>query len=82
VAVHGIFEIPNTKHQITNKSQIPMTNDLNYFDFCNIYENVFFNSFAILVEIICWFGVLNFGHWNLIAIWDLLFGISTNSTAP
>jgi hypothetical protein len=28
VTVHGIFEIPNSKHQIPNKSQIRNTNDL------------------------------------------------------
>ena len=34
--VHGIFEIPNSKHQIPNKSQIPNTNDINYFKFSNV----------------------------------------------
>jgi hypothetical protein len=34
--VHGIFEIPNSKHQIPNKSQIPNTNDQNYLDFSTI----------------------------------------------
>jgi len=24
------------------------------------------------------FGFLNFGHWNLFDIWDLIFGISTS----
>jgi hypothetical protein len=28
------------------------------------------------------FGFLNFGHWNLFVVWDLLFGISANSTTP
>jgi hypothetical protein len=28
------------------------------------------------------FGFLNFGHWNLFVIWDLLFEISANLTAP
>jgi hypothetical protein len=28
VPVHGIFKIPNSKHQMPNKSQIRNTNDL------------------------------------------------------
>jgi len=36
VAVHEIYEIPNSKHQIPNKSKIPNPNDLNYFDFSGI----------------------------------------------
>jgi hypothetical protein len=27
----GVYEIPNSKHQITNKSQIPILNDQNRF---------------------------------------------------
>ena len=40
----------NSKHQIPNKSQIPNTNDLNYFDFSRIDENIFFNSFASCIK--------------------------------
>jgi hypothetical protein len=29
------MEIPNYKHQITNKSQIPILNDQNRFGICN-----------------------------------------------
>jgi len=54
VNVHGIFEIPNSKHQIPNKSQIPNTNDLNYFDFSSIDENIFFNSFGIFQDYKVW----------------------------
>ena len=56
---------PNYKHQIPNgstgsppwatskgKSQIPISNDPN------------------------WFGILNFGHWDLFGIWNLQFEIS------
>ena len=59
VTVHGIFEIPNSKHQIPNKSQIPNTNDLNYFDFSSIDENIFFNSFASCIQdhiLVCYLG--------------------------
>jgi hypothetical protein len=31
----GGYEIPNSKHQITNKSQIPISNDLNKFGILN-----------------------------------------------
>jgi hypothetical protein len=27
-----VYEIPNSKHQITNKSQIPILNDQNIFE--------------------------------------------------
>jgi hypothetical protein len=31
----GVYEIPNSKHQITNKSQIPISNDQNRFRIFN-----------------------------------------------
>jgi hypothetical protein len=31
----GVYEIPNSKHQITNKSQIPISNDQNRFGILN-----------------------------------------------
>ena len=31
----GVFKIPNSKHQITNKSQIPIINDKNRFGISN-----------------------------------------------
>ena len=58
------YKIPNSKHQITNKSpvcvrtrtgrQISIFNDQNRYGF----------------------GILNFGHCNLFDIYDLLFVIS------
>ena len=72
MAVHGIFEISNSKHQILNKSQIPNTNDLNYFDFSSIDENIFFNSFSELecpfFKIIYGFVIWDFSHWDLFVI--------------
>jgi len=75
VTVHGIFEIPNSKHQIPNKSQILNTNDQNYFDFSRIDENIFFNSFASCIKLECsffkiiyWYAIWNFGHWYLFVI--------------
>jgi hypothetical protein len=32
----GVYEIPNSKHQITNKSQIPISNDQNMFGILNL----------------------------------------------
>ena len=32
---NGVYEIPNSKHQITNKSQIPIQNDQNRFGILN-----------------------------------------------
>jgi len=54
-------KITNSKHQITNKSQIPISKSqrLNYFNFPSIDENIFFNSFGLLT--IIRFGILNFG---------------------
>jgi hypothetical protein len=31
----GVYEIPNSKHQITNKFQIPILNDQNRFGISN-----------------------------------------------
>jgi hypothetical protein len=31
----GVYEIPKNKHQITNKSQIPISNDQNRFGILN-----------------------------------------------
>ena len=40
---HRTYEIPNSKHQITNKSQIPILNDQNRFGIsnfghCNLFD--------------------------------------------
>ena len=51
LTLQELFEIPNLKHQIPNKSQIPNTNNLNYFDFSSIDENIFFNSFASCIKL-------------------------------
>jgi len=67
-----LFEITNLKHQITNKSQITNTNDLNYFDLSGIDENIFFNSFAFLQGHKVW----NFEFRSLFVIWDLFFEFS------
>ena len=50
----------NPKHQIPNKSQIPMFNDQNL-------------SRQVRLRRI---GYSNFGHWDLFGIWSLTFGIS------
>jgi len=54
------------------KSQIPNTNDLNYFDFSIIDENIFFNSFSELecpfFKIIYGFVIWDFSHWDLFVI--------------
>jgi hypothetical protein len=38
--LHLHFEIPNPKHQITNKSQIPILNDPNIFEILFFYDDV------------------------------------------
>jgi len=43
-------KIPNHNTQIPNNIKIPKTNDLNYFDFSSIDENIFFNSFASCIK--------------------------------
>ena len=79
------IQIPNNKHQITNKSQITIFNDLNannkdcgYFDFSSFDEKP--DSFSELkrplLKIVYRFGILNLGHWNLFVICDLRFVIS------
>jgi len=50
LTLQELFEIPNLKHQITNKSQIPNANNLNYFDFFSIDENIIFSSFASCIK--------------------------------
>jgi hypothetical protein len=50
IAVHGFFEIKNSKHQITNKSQITNINALNDLGNFNIDKDIFFNSFAFHKE--------------------------------
>jgi hypothetical protein len=58
-------KIPNHKHQITKKSQIPTLNDPN-------------NDLALgtLKGAEFYFEILNFGHCDLFGIWDLGFDIS------
>ncbi|PLX53372.1 MAG: hypothetical protein C0611_05550, partial [Desulfobacteraceae bacterium] len=79
VAVYGCFKISNSKHQISNKSQIPKISNINDLDNCDVDEDAFFNLLPFFKNIR--FGILNFGHWGLFGNWDLLFGISTQ-TAP
>jgi hypothetical protein len=54
VAVHGFFEIPNSKHQRSNKSQIPNINNLNHFDNCDIDEDALSICFTFLQEYKVW----------------------------
>jgi len=54
-------KITNSKHQISNKSQIP---------------NLKFQTRAKAIFFILLFVISNFGHWNLFVICVLLFGIS------
>jgi len=42
IAVHGFFEITNSKHQFTNKYQITNINDLNDLGNFNIDKDIFF----------------------------------------
>jgi hypothetical protein len=51
-------EIPNPKLQITNKSQISLSNDQ------NLPSTVAY-QFAPPLSLEQVFGILNFGHWNL-----------------
>jgi len=53
-----VSKITNSKHQISNKPQIPIFNDQAFHD-----ETLF--------------GFLNFGHWKLFDICDLIFVILT-----
>jgi hypothetical protein len=73
LTVHGFFEISNFKHQKSNKFQILNDNNLSDFDYSNIDKDVFFNSLFFFRS--TRFGILNSGHWDLLGIWDLLFGI-------
>ena len=52
---NGVYEIPSSKHQITNKSQIPISNDQNrfwilnfghcdLFDICDLWFGIFSHS--------------------------------------
>jgi len=43
VAVYGCFKISNSKHQISNKSQIPKISNINDLDNCDVDEDAFFN---------------------------------------
>jgi hypothetical protein len=54
IAIHGFFEITNSKHQITNKFQITNINDINDFENFNIVKDIFFNSFVFYQEQKVW----------------------------
>jgi len=62
LTVHRFFEIPNFKHQIPNKSQIPNTNDPVLM---KISFSIRLTSFKIIR-----FGILNFGHCDFFVIWN------------
>jgi len=52
------------------KFQIPSTKlQINHKFQCSIKKTFMDESF---------FGFSNFGHWNLFAIWNLIFGISSS----
>jgi hypothetical protein len=72
VMVHGFFEITNSKYQITNKSQISSIKSQTNF------KSQTPNSKPVQKRLL-FLGILNFGHCDLLVIWDLLFGIFTNS---
>jgi hypothetical protein len=77
--INSKYQAPNSKYRAKGRqeSQIPNTNDLNYFDFSSIDENIFFNSLASCIKFwaslaffktIYWFVIWNFGHWYLFVI--------------
>ena len=55
------IKIPNLKHQITNKSQISITNDRNILRNCT-------GSLKKPCRLNHLFGILNLDHWNLFGI--------------
>jgi hypothetical protein len=69
--------MPNYKYQTTNKSQYPITKT----DLVPIGRESSSIRFSY-IDSQNLFGILNFGHCNLFAIWDLLFVISIKSTDP
>jgi hypothetical protein len=60
IALSMVFGSKNTnsKHQITNKSKIPNSQCPKHLRSSPAYGGI---------------GFLNFVHWDLFAIWDLLF---------
>ena len=62
----GVYQIPKSKHQITNKSQIPILNDQNRFGFlnfghCDLFDicDLLFGIFVAPVLYLACFGILN-----------------------
>jgi hypothetical protein len=49
----GVYEIPNSKHQITNKSQIPISNDQNMFGILN-FGSAFGGLFVCYLRFVIW----------------------------
>jgi len=67
-------KIPNPKHQISNKSQISITNDQNIHSNCvvSLRKLLSVENYAIWHKLVLQvFGILNFGHWDLFVFWDL-----------
>ena len=70
VTVHGLFEIPNSKHQTSNKSQTPNTNDQNMLIFPDVnynpisFSEVTRSSFKIIHLFVIW----KIDYWYLFVI--------------
>jgi len=75
VGTGGFIRLLNPKHQITNKSQYPMTKT-----FTEVVPNRFAkfalsSIFHLAHSVHHLFEILNLGHWNLFEIWVLVLGI-------
>jgi len=72
-------KIPNPKHQITNKSQISISNDQNIrgSSIVSLSKPLAADDYAILAQILAdhVFGILNLDHCNLFDIWFLVLVI-------
>ena len=65
----GVYEIPNSKHQITNKSQIPISNDRNRFVILKLGTRLQGGESKRSAD--------NFGHCYLFDIYDLEFLVTS-----
>jgi hypothetical protein len=67
----GVYEIPKDKHQITNKSQIPIPNDRNMFGILKLGTRPQGGESKRSAD--------NFGHCDLFGICNLLFELFSHS---
>jgi len=68
-----VSKITNSKHQITNKSQIAI------FNSAVVAKRLLWRSrLTKTFQDETLFGFSNFGHWKLFDICNLIFGISIN----